>query len=242
MATNFSLTTPVYLDSKMLHSLTGKAADAQSEGELLNDFIAQGQESGALLKLNELSEGVEVKAGSWVQLEGRIYPNPLVNLLDAFLQLMTISGIDVNSKPQNPAARLYPVPATAGNAPQGEAAILEIFQQLRHQLTDSAVLDCLMIPVNELLAVTSFQVQNLPNARPDVLYIGEYSVIGKVTRVAPQGDALSLYDRTPFRHIERDFFASSFESLGEIPWMKLPTLSTHAPGPAIQVLPLAVII
>lgn len=240
MSANSELNTPIYIDSKMLTNLSGKHPDGQTDIELLNSFVATANEANLLLKLNGSSEATEVKAGSLVQLDGRIYPNPLLNMLDAFLQLMTISGVDVNSKSQSSTSRLYPVPAS--NPSQGEAAIFDIFQNLRAQLAESPFQDGLMLPVGNLLAAVTFQNQLLPAGRPDLLYIGEYQVIGKVTRVAPVGEELSLYDRTSYRHVDKEFFTSSFESLNEVPWMKLPGISTHLPGPSIQVLPLAVII
>jgi hypothetical protein len=217
---------PVYQNSQLLAGF-GESSD-------LTKLLETWQADGSLLTMNQLPEGTEIKNGALVELRGRMHRSPLLTALDAFLQLMNISGYETNAAAKPGVSRLYPVPQGIG---QGETAILDIFQNLRNQLTDAPLQDCLMLPAGDLLALLT-----VPSATLPLLFTGDYRVIGKISRVVPPGEELSLYERTSYNYLDKSFFQSSFDSLNEIPWLRVPGITTHLPGPAVQVLPIAVLI
>lgn len=215
---------PLYQDPQLL------AGFGFSKDTILPQQLEKWQADGTLLTLDSLPEGTEIKNGALVELQGRLLRNPLLTALDAFLQMMSIGGYETETNP----SRVYP---TRSNTTQGESAVFDIFQNLRNQLAEAPLQDCLMLSEGDLLVIITVPTSSLP-----LLFKGDYRIIGKVSRVIPPGHELSLYEETSYNYLDKSFFDSSFEELSDVSWIRLPGITTHVPGPAIQILPITVLV
>jgi hypothetical protein len=213
---------PVYQDPLLL------AGFGFSKDTPLTQQIEKWQAEGTLLTLDSLPDGTEIKNGALVELQGRLHRNPLLTALDAFLQMMNIGGYETGP------SRTYPI---RSNTAQGESAVFDIFQSLRNQLAEAPLQDCLMASDGDLLAIITVPTSTLP-----LLFKGDYRIIGKVSRVIPPGHELSLYEETSYNYLDKSFFDSSFEELTDVPWIQMPGITTHLPGPALQILPIIVLV
>jgi hypothetical protein len=215
---------PLYQDSQLLAGF-GFSKDI-IPAQQLEKWYAEHK----LLTLDRLPEGTEIKNGALVELQGRLLRNPLLTALDAFLQMMNIGGYETETS----TSRAYPARSTTE---QGESAVLDIFQSLRNQLAEAPLQDCLMESEGDLLVIVTVPKSTLP-----LLFKGDYRIIGKVSRVIPPGHELSLYEETSYNYLDKSFIDSSFEELSDVSWIRLPNITTHLPGPAIQILPITVLI
>ena len=265
MPKEFELLYPLYLDVPMLAGLLASTAGAGDDlnlettqgllsdaGGTLQQKYAQNVLFGRLLKywqdseiLTDLSATAELKVGDLIEFSGEFYRNPLATSLEAFLQVMNISGFSLDQPAPAAPTSIRRGPAAVAQASEtnaDEANFFRVFQRLHDELNAARVQDLVMYPEeSDLSVVVSVLVAGLPEGQLENLLSGNFRVIGKVSQVLPVGEELNLHQRTSFGYIQTDLLETSFADLKDIPWIDLPAPASFVAGPAIQLVPLAIL-
>jgi hypothetical protein len=119
---------------------------------------------------------------------------------------------------------------------------LQLMTRIREDLAASKVQDVVLQPssVRDLNVVVALAQEFLPEGAIDNLLSGDFSVLGKVTRIVENNDEISLYQRTVFRNLESDSLDEVFDKLRESGVFELSEHPSHIEAPALQLMPLAI--
>lgn len=96
-------------------------------------------------------------------------------------------------------------------------------KRIRDDLAQSKVQDVVLHPatVDELNVVVALAQESLPEGAFDNLLSGDFTVLGKVTRVVEEDDEISLYQRTVFRNVDSDALDEMFDSLRDSEFFRM---------------------
>lgn len=209
-----------------------------------------------ILQINDIDDIQQLKDAEQdylVEIRGQISRSPLNESLEAVFRAMAMLGVE---PPTNQTLRTQ----TGGgkkNRGQGqqnassnnpfaldrEAMMgLEIMQRIREDLAQSKILDAVMRPatVDELTVVIALALEFLPEGAFDNLLSGDFSVLGKVTRLVEGADEISLYQRTAFRNLEFGSLDAAFAEMRKGGIFKLSDSPSSIKAPAIQIMPMAI--
>ena len=228
---------PLYLDERMLRSFaTGKAADD----------LAAVLDALAPTPLASQSDLAAVAVGDVVDVRGSCLGNPLFTALDfvaTMLPLVIGPEQPVDTRPRRPAATA--VAAAARAAADDEAGTQRVLVgtvlAARDGLRASAVVDVLVRTPEGLDAVVVLDRSTLTPAGEEQLRDGRFRVVGKVTAVLDGDDHVNLFRRTPIGatgvQASRDMLAELIDA-----GVDVEVSDPVVQGPAVQILPLAVLI
>lgn len=178
---------------------------------------------------------VNMKIGDFIEVEGELQKNPLINYLDIFLDLFRMVDIfaekpQLGSKMQNKAQK------------QQENEIVKQIQSFADELKHSGTIDFILSDTVGTV-VLSAQEQYLSNDNISEILGGHFKVLGKVIAICKdKTENIDLLRKTtlsifPIDQVTEIF--SSFQNDG-IKQFNLPELKTQISGPAVIVIPVAI--
>ena len=176
-----------------------------------------------------------IKIGDFIEVEGELQKNPLINYLDIFLDLFRMVDIftekpQLGSKTQTKAQK------------QQENEIVTQIKSFADELKHSGTIDFILS--DDVGTVVLFaQEQYLSNDNISEILGGHFKVLGKVIAICKdETENVDLLRKTtlsifPIDQITEIF--SGFQNSG-IKQFNLPELKTQIPGPAVIVIPVAI--
>lgn len=176
-----------------------------------------------------------IKIGDFIEVEGELQKNPLINYLDIFLDLFRMVDIftekpQLGSKTQTKAQK------------QQENEIVTQIKSFADELKHSGTIDFILSD-DIGTVVLSAQEQYLSNDNISEILGGHFKVLGKVIAICKdETENVDLLRKTtlsifPIDQITEIF--SGFQNSG-IKQFNLPELKTQIPGPAVIVIPVAI--
>lgn len=176
-----------------------------------------------------------IKIGDFIEVEGELQKNPLINYLDIFLDLFRMVDIftekpQLGSKTQTKAQK------------QQENEIVTQIKSFADELKHSGTIDFILSD-DVGTVVLSAQEQYLSNDNISEILGGHFKVLGKVIAICKdKTENIDLLRKTtlsifPIDQITEIF--SGFQNSG-IKQFNLPELKTQIPGPAVIVIPVAI--
>lgn len=176
-----------------------------------------------------------IKIGDFIEVEGELQKNPLINYLDIFLDLFRMVDIftekpQLGSKTQTKAQK------------QQENEIVTQIKSFADELKHSGTIDFILSD-DVGTVVLSAQEQYLSNDNISEILGGHFKVLGKVIAICKdETENVDLLRKTtlsifPIDQITEIF--TGFQNSG-IKQFNLPELKTQIPGPAVIVIPVAI--
>lgn len=176
-----------------------------------------------------------IKIGDFIEVEGELQKNPLINYLDIFLDLFRMVDIftekpQLGSKTQTKAQK------------QQENEIVTQIKSFADELKHSGTIDFILSD-DVGTVVLSAQEQYLSNDNISEILGGHFKVLGKVIAICKdETENVDLLRKTtlsifPIDQITEIF--SGFQNSG-IKQFNLPELKTQITGPAVIVIPVAI--
>lgn len=209
-----------------------------------------------ILQINTLNDFEQLRGAEQdylVEVRGQIFRSPLSETLETVFRLLDVFGVDLSDKQsvrtqgrgKKNREQRQQSNAAANDLLEFDANTLQGFQlmkRIREDLTQSKVQDVVLHPatVDGLKVVVALSQESLSEGAFDNLLSGDFSVLGKVTRVVERDDEISLYQRTVFRNVESDALDEMFDSLRDSEFFRLSEHPFHIEAPALQLMPLAI--
>jgi len=187
-------------------------------------------EKGVVKKLDK----DEIQSGDFVEFEAALRRSPMVQGLDAMVQLLEM-------------ARLFtePEPRKKGQKPKPDelSKIGGQLTSLADGLKQGGSRDLIAADLpNTYTAVLTVEEQYLSDPTMSDVVDGTFRVLGKVVRhVTDSNESISLLRKTALAHAPDVIskFIDAFENLDSSTFA-LPEMETEIDGPALQVLPIAI--
>lgn len=191
-------------------------------------------------KIVATSNFLNLKTGDFIEIKLSLRKNPLIDTLDGFSSLMKMALL-FEDKPQSTSNKHNPKPVKSENQ-----KVLDQLDSMSSQLKEEGSLDLIGTSVED----QKFQViLTLDKAYMGALSIadiadGQFSVLGKVTRVIPENSAesVNLLRKTSLSRVNNTLLEqmlSGFKNLDEH-GIKNQDIETEIKSPVLQVIPIAV--
>lgn len=177
----------------------------------------------------------EINIGDFIEIEGELQKNPLINYMDLFVDFFRM--VDIFSDE-----------AQLGNKTQAQRQKKEnneIAKQIKlfsNELKHSGTIDFILTG-QKGTAVLSAQEQYLTNDNISEMIGGKFKVLGKVISVYNStNEGIDLLRKTTLSILSDEMLNEIFSGLEneEMKQFNLPELVTKIPGPAVIVIPIAI--
>lgn len=183
-------------------------------------------------KMLKTEANVELfNVGDFIELEGELQKNPIIDYLDSFLNLLRLAEVFSNEQ------------KAGGKKGKGQdQQTMKQVQSFLNELKHSGTIDFIMKGSDGTIVLSALE-QYLENDNVSELLGGSFKVLGKVIAVRKSDDeSIDLLRKTtlsilPEHMLENLFSGFQNEGLSEL---KLPELISKIPGPAAIVLPIAI--
>jgi len=204
-----------------------------------NSLFAKMRERLHAEKLIRMSEVIEAKPGDFIEFNVTLQKNSLVHAIEILTSFMQTAVIF--AEPQAVAAKKGHPQKVDSNR-----ATLDQLEKLSVQLNAGATPDLMGTAINdpEVKVIVTLDHAFLRDESMSDLIDGEYTVLGKVTRVLPTGSSASinLLRKTSLGIVKSpvlDQMSAAFSKMQDT-GITVPEVVTEVKGPAIQVIPLAI--
>lgn len=191
-----------------------------------------------LTDANILKSGFDIsnmKIGDFIEVEGELQKNPLINCMDIFVDVLRMADIFAE-KPQLNAK----TQAKAQKQQQDET--MKKIKSLASELKHSGTVDFILSD-SAGTVVLSAQEQYLSNDNISEILGGHFKVLGKVIAIcADKTESIDLLRKTTLSILPHDLLADMFSCLQneDMKQYNLPELKTEISGPAVIVIPVAI--
>lgn len=199
---------------------------------LFSKFRSYLFESNLVKNINDFKE---LKEGDFIEIEGQLEKNPLIESLESFVNLMHMA--EIFSDKQQP-----------GNGKKSQRqngrgkTIVQQMDSFIKELTHSGTID-FVLSDEHANAVLSVQEQYLANDNISEIIGGRFKVLGKVISVCrDEEDNIDLLRKTSLANLSEEIkteILSTFNS-DKMSQFKLPEMKTKIKGPAVIVIPVAI--
>lgn len=187
--------------------------------------------------LHELKAESEIKAGDFIEFEGQLNRNPIIEVIDSMSEMMNIAQtFQTPEKTQNPKSQ---------KQPQNEYKVIQQqMQKFSESLKAGNTIDLTMNNLssghNALITVeTAFLNDPLMSDLVD----GQFRVLGKVIKTVQHGETIDLLRKTAISKMPSPLLLQAFEhltQLGTDGGFNIPEIRWNIEGPAFQVIPIAI--
>ena len=187
---------------------------------------------------NILKSGFDIsnmKIGDFIEVEGELQKNPLINCMDIFVDMLRMADIFAE-KPQLNAK----TQAKAQKQQQDET--MKKIKSFASELKHSGTVDFILSD-SAGTVVLSAQEQYLSNDNISEILGGHFKVLGKVIAIcADKTESIDLLRKTTLSILPHDLLADMFLCLQneDMKQYNLPELKTEISGPAVIVIPVAI--
>lgn len=191
-----------------------------------------------LTDANILKSGFDIsnmKIGDFIEVEGELQKNPLINCMDIFVDVLRMADIFAE-KPQLNAR----TQAKAQKQQQDET--MKKIKSFASELKHSGTVDFILSDSAGTI-VLSAQEQYLSNDNISEILGGHFKVLGKVIAIcADKTESIDLLRKTTLSILPHDLLADMFLCLQneDMKQYNLPELKTEISGPAVIVIPVAI--
>lgn len=172
----------------------------------------------------------KIESGDFIEIEGELQKNPLIDLLEKFINVINLS--DIFSEEQ----KALPKEENANNA------FVQQMNLFLQELTHSGTIDFILKNTEGTL-VLSAQKQYLSNDNISEIIGGKFKILGKVIKVCKTPkENINLLRKTSLYLFDKnslDAFASIFNS-DEFKQFNLPDVQFEIPGPSAIIIPIAI--
>ena len=177
----------------------------------------------------------EIQIGDFIEVEGELQKNPLINCMDIFVDVLRMADIFAE-KPQLNAR----TQAKAQKQQQDET--MKKIKSFASELKHSGTVDFILSD-SAGTVVLSAQEQYLSNDNISEILGGHFKVLGKVIAIcADKTESIDLLRKTTLSILPHDLLADMFSCLQneDMKQYNLPELKTEISGPAVIVIPVAI--
>ena len=191
-----------------------------------------------LTDANILKPGFDIsnmKIGDFIEVEGELQKNPLINCIDIFVDVLRMADIFAE-KPQLNAK----TQAKAQKQQQDET--MKKIKSFASELKHSGTVDFILSD-SAGTVVLSAQEQYLSNDNISEILGGHFKVLGKVIAIcADKTESIDLLRKTTLSILPHDLLADMFLCLQneDMKQYNFPELKTEISGPAVIVIPVAI--
>lgn len=191
-----------------------------------------------LTDANILKSGFDIsnmKIGDFIEVEGELQKNPLINCMDIFVDVLRMADIfaekpQLNAKTQGKAQK------------QQQDETMKKIKSFASELKHSGTVDFILSD-SAGTVVLSAQEQYLSNDNISEILGGHFKVLGKVIAIcADKTESIDLLRKTTLSILPHDLLADMFLCLQneDMKQYNLPELKTEISGPAVIVIPVAI--
>lgn len=242
------ISTSATLISKLLKiDVSGEVSRAGNKGE--NESIVKekvhtnvsllSKFRGFLIEQKILKSNLDfsqMKVGDFIEVEGELQKNPIINYMDSFIDLLRMVNIlaeesQLGNKTQK------------RNQKQEENEMIKQIKSFVGELKSSGTIDFILAD-SRGTTVLSVQEQYLANDNISEIIGGNFKVLGKVISICKDDtENIDLLRKTSLSLLQDDLLNdevfSEFKT-EEMKQFKLPELRTKINGPAVIVIPIAI--
>ena len=176
-----------------------------------------------------------MKIGDFIEVEGVLQKNPLINYMDIFMDLFRMADI-FSEKPQLGGK------TQARTQKQQEKELAKQVSSFANELKHSGTIDFILSDSSRTV-VLSAQEQYLSNDNISELLGGHFKVLGKVISIyKEETEKIDLLRKTTLSILPMDMLKEMFSSMqdSDLKQYNLPELKTQISSPAVIVIPVAI--
>lgn len=186
--------------------------------------------------LHKVSEGYDPKVHDLVEFAASMVRNPLVQTMDSMISLMEMAVLFTDEG--------TPSKSQQKQAKRENERILEQLSAFLDKLKTGDTIDIIAEGIaGEFRAVVTLETEYLNDPTMADLVEGKFMVVGKVIRTVADADgAISLIRKSALTVMPKSVLEDvmrSFQQLSDKEGFNLPNLNWELPGPAFQVIPIA---
>ena len=228
-----------------------KLARKHTEASLFIKLRSTLYDRNLIITLDDEEELGQIRHGALVEVTGQVFRSPLIEVLEFVSQYTGMVEVNLEGKsshrqvkgPKNQQSQQIQSAQQLLQAQQSQQG-LALLKRLKEDLSKSKTIDAVMWPMNmeDLSVVIALSSQFLEEDVFDNLLSGNFTVLGKVTRILEPDEEISLYQRTIFNYLDAHTFEAALSDLRQNPLMQFPATSSFVKYPAIQLLPMAIFI
>lgn len=227
-----------------------------TEASLFMRLRQELKDEGKIIQLNDLDDIQKLKGSDekvLVEITGEIFRSPLSEILEAVFRVLEMLNVDLSLTPKqntqsSPRGNKQQKKQQAAPEPdileldQDSRIGFQLMQRIKDDLATSKVVDVIMRPsaLEELSVVIALATEFLPEGAFDNLLSGDFTVLGKVTRIVEGDDTISMYQRTMFNNVDSSDFDEVFDNISKNTILKTSGNPMTITAPALQLMPLAI--
>lgn len=175
------------------------------------------------------------QVGDFIEVEGELQKNPLIDYMDTFIDLLRMAEI-FSDKP------ILGKKTQDNNQKHKEKDVLKQIESFANELKHSGTIDFILSD-SKGTTVLSAQEQYLANDNISEIIGGHFKVLGKVISICKDGtESINLLRKTSLSILPEEAISkmfSGFQASG-LNQYNLPELKTRIDGPAVIVIPIAI--
>jgi len=176
----------------------------------------------------------QIKIGDFMEIEGELQKNPLINYLELFLDFFRLTEI-FSEKPQLGGR------TQEKNQREQNNKLVEQIKSLYTELKHSGTVDFILSEANGTV-VLSVQEQYLANDNISEIIGGSFKVLGKVISICESQKEINLLRKTSLSVLPEEILnnmLSGFQNK-DMEKFALPELKIKIKGPAVIIIPVAI--
>lgn len=184
----------------------------------------------------------KVNPGDFIEIEGNLRKNPLVNTLESTIDTFkTFISFVEEPKLGNK--------SNAKKVKSENEKMIEEMNIIYNDLIKTNTVDLLVdIKGGNKKALLSAQINYFIDGFESELVEGSYRILGKVIKVSKENEVISLFRKTSFKVFQKTFIDEFIDELNksmnngeaQISEIKLPKIISEVEGPCIVVIPIAI--
>lgn len=177
----------------------------------------------------------KIQVGDFVEIDGELEKNPLINYMDIFVDIFRLADI-FTEEPQ------LGNKTQAKNQKQQDSKILKQIKSFSEELKHSGTIDFILADERGTI-VLSAQEQYLANDNVSEILGGHFKVLGKVISICKdENENIDLLRKTTLSVLSEGMLEELFSDFknSDMEQFNLPELVTKITGPAAIVIPVAI--
>ncbi len=180
-------------------------------------------------------EVAKMQVGDFIEVEGELQKNPLINYMDLFIDLFRMADIYAE-KPQ------LGNKTQANNQKQQDNKLLNQIKSFAEELKHSGTIDFILSDPKGT-AVLSAQEQYLANDNVSEIIGGRFKILGKAISICKDNtEEIDLLRKTSLSILSEELLTQMFAGFknDDMKQFNLPELKTKITGPAVIIIPVAI--
>lgn len=171
----------------------------------------------------------KMQVGDFIEVEGELQKNPIINYMDSFIDLFRMVDIFTEQ------------PQTEKSKPREDETVTQI-KSFAEELKHSGTIDFILSDAKGT-TVLSVQEQYLANDNISEIIGGHFKVLGKVISICKEDmENIDLLRKTSLTILQEDLLNDMFSGFKteDMKQFNLPELKTKITSPAVIVIPIAI--